>query len=276
MRNVLIFLSIIAIIGCRSTPAPITQVNEEELGRQAFETGNYEGAADYYSQWLAKYPESWDIFVERGRAYNKMQKYELALKDFELSAEKSPSDLRCQVYRCGVLVSMNKYPPAQKIMASVMSDPKISQLGPYELFLAYSLDGQCKNMSGDYENALTSIEEALKVYESHDVFKSPGYTSIYRLVLRKRAVAYHALGNYRQAAADMEQYLSLSEQAEGKGDPKDYQSLALALYMSDNYDRCRQVLPRLSPQHRRELAELFPADTDFFTPAEAVAKPVQK
>lgn len=278
MRNLSILLCIIAIVGCQSTPEPVgPKVNEEELGRQAFDAGNYEGAADYYSQWLAKYPESWDIFFERGRAYNRLQKYDLALKDFELASERNPADLRPQIYRAGVLISLKKYPPARTIVAGLVADARLAQLGAYEQFLAFFLDSQLKNLGGDYENALTSVEEALKQCELHpDVFQMRGAASIQRLALRERAIAYHYLGNYRQAATDIEQYIVMTEQAEGKADPKDYQSLALALYMSDDYEKCRKVLPRLSLQERRELAQIFPADAEFFVPPEPLAKPAQK
>ena len=263
MRNLLLLsVTLLIIVGCATSPAPVTpKVNEEELGRQAFDNGDYQGAVDCYNLWLAKYPESADVLFERGRAYNKLQKYDLALKDFETVIARNPADLRPQVYRCGILIKLKKT-AAKNYLAKLLSDPKFQELPVYEKFLAYLLDGQLKNSQGDFENSQASLDEAMKVYASGpDQFQREGNSTIYRLALRQRAIAYYSMGNHHQAAADMEAYIQLTEKVKGKADSKDYQSLALVLYMTEEYDKCKKVIPAMIPQDRQALADVF---GDFF------------
>lgn len=275
MKKIAIVLMLCMVLGCQSRPPVITAptTNDDEVGRQAFASGSYDRAVEAYDRWLATHPERLDIVFERGRAYNELRQYEQALQDFDTVVTQNPNDLRAHIYRSGVLITLKKLPEAGASLNKVLTDTAFPQVGIYERFLAYLLDGQLKNMRGEHEAALVSLEDDIKLFEQNsEMFQRHGLASLPRWALYHKAVANDRLGNYRQAAADMEEYILLTGQSNYRIDNKDYKSLARALFMAEDYDKCRKVLPNLSPEDRRELGTAL-GDMDFFVSTEPAKQP---
>ena len=267
----LLFLAIV-IAGCttpqRTLPPDIPKVNFAQRAKQAFNDGDYANAAEDYQRWLAEHPEDIEALFDLGRCYRQLKKYEEALEAFAKVISLNPKDLRPQVYHCEVLIALKRHKQAQPELKKIVQDPGFMRLGIYEKFMAYYLDGQLKNSQGTYEGneqALISLEEALRLFDLHPhVFKNYGSAHINRFAIYQMAVAHHVLGNNIQAAAEMGKYIEITKQAGMQVSSKDYQSLALALYLSDRLEQCRAVLPQMTLEDRKGLAELF-AD-NFFLP----------
>ena len=266
----LLFLAM-AIAGCttpQKTSVDIPQVNFAERAKQAFDGGDYAKAAEDYQRWLAEHPEDSEALFDLGRCYRQLKKYNEALDIFAKAIAANPKDLRSQVYHCEVLMALGRQKQVQPALKKAIDDPAFQRLGVYEKFMALYIDGQLKNSQGIYEGheqALISLEEALRIFDLHPhVFRNYGSAHINRFAIYQMAVAHHVLGNNVQAAAEMEKYIALTKQAGIEVSSKDYKSLALALYLSDRLEKCRTILPQMTPEDRKALAELF-AD-NFFLP----------
>lgn len=266
MRILVLTVILTVLMGCHSTPPQVTpKIPESELGDKAFGGGDYSEAIEYYNLWLVKYPQDADVFFQRGRAYYKLGKYDEALQDFEASVKYYPKNLRAQVYSCLVLNAQYKNEEARRLVTSTISHPLFFKLPYYELFLMYLLDGSLKNQAGNFDSALTSLEEAIKIYNLHpDVFRNYGNPTIKRLALHERAITFCKLGDHnKQMAADMEEYITLTKQMGATVDADDYKTLAIALWLTGQHEKCKQVLVNLNNDDRRVIGQAVD-DVDMF------------
>jgi tetratricopeptide (TPR) repeat protein len=241
----------------------MSRVNEHELGKVAYAKGDYSRAAQYQTQWLIKYPEAGYAYVERGLAHSKLNKSELAISDFSKASELLPDALRPKVYKCAELSKIGREEEAKAMLEQIMSNPNFAGISPYEKFLAYSLDGQFKIKSGQHEEALPSLNNALRTFNNNThVFIAKNSRFINRLAVYNRAVVHNKMGDYREAANDMESYVRISQKANQRLGSKDYARLAIAYYLAEEYDKCRAIIKYVSPGDRQRLSETL--DEDMF------------
>ena len=194
-----------------------------------------------------------------------MQQHGLALADFEQVIAINRDDLRAKIYRAGAIITLGgRDQEAHAELLSAINSPGFMSIGFYDQFLAYMLDGQLKTKSKDHQNAVMSLNEAIKIYNLHqDVFQRHQNQTISRIVFHCRALANFNLLKFSQSAQDMQQSILLTIQVKGQALPRDYQMLAMAYYMAEEYDKCVEVLPYVTPEGKRELGETL-GDRDFF------------
>lgn len=261
MKYLPLFFLMFAILlsGCaveNTQKQELPRVNEYELGIASYEKGDYNRAAQYQTQWLTKYPKDAASYTERGRAQDKLNNSEAAIEDFDKAAGLAPNSLRPKVYLCGVLAGSGKTEEASEKIAELMSHPGFAKLGAYDRFLVYLLDGQLKNSSENFNGAIKSLNKSMEIFDKNkSAFARQGSPYINRLSYYQRAVANSGQGNYVDAAADMETYIALTEKSGQQASSKDYMSLAYALYMCEDYEKCKTVLSKVSAQDREQLAQ---------------------
>ena len=66
-------------------------------GDALYQSGDYEGAVQAYSEYLTLYPKDVKSLYNRGRAYEEMELYELSLKDFKAVLENEPENLQANL-----------------------------------------------------------------------------------------------------------------------------------------------------------------------------------
>lgn len=241
----------------------MSRVNEYELGKISYSKRDYSRAVQYQTQWLIKYPDDFSAYTERGLAYNKLNKSDAALSDFNKASELAPQALSPRIYKCAELAKLGDRDEAMLILDDVMGDSKFSRISPYEKFLAYSLDGQFKMKDGRHEDALPSLNKAIKTFNSNaHVFAEKNSRYIDRLVVYNRSVVYNKMSRYSEAADDMEEFITTTQKAKQRIGSKDYARLAIAYYLAEEYAKCRAVSKYVSSEDRRKLAETF--DDDMF------------
>lgn len=241
----------------------MSRVNEYELGKISYSKGDYARAVQYQTQWLVKYPDDASAYTERGLAYNKLNKSDAALSDFTKACELAPEALSPRIYKCAELAGLGKREQAKEMLSDIMADARFSGISPYEKFLAYSLDGQFKMKAGEHEEALPSLNNALRVFSGNShVFAERNSHHINRLAYYNRSVVHNQLGNYPQAAEDMEAYVTTTQKAKQRIGSKDYARLAIAYYLAEDYAKCKAVSKYISPEDRRMLAETL--DDEMF------------
>jgi len=249
------------------TPTPKVENNNSipaipdttTLGSTAFEKGDYDEAIRLYSEVLDNTPNEETALLYRGRAYSQIGEFAQAEQDLS-----QVNSLTGQIYYVRALLAQDKAAPAQKVLSSILADPQFTKLNAYLKFLAFYMDGHVKNMSGQFDLALEPLEEAINLFErgSRDFAKAEA-PHIGRIAYYQRAMAFHMKGRNQQAASDMERYIDLTTQAGQEVSPKDYKSLVLAHYLSENLAKCREYVPKLNDEDRQELLERFHNDTVF-------------
>ncbi|NUM35688.1 MAG: tetratricopeptide repeat protein [Candidatus Brocadiae bacterium] len=263
MRNYcfILLFSVVMIIGCTNTqnfvatpPATQATINEAEIGRQAFAQGDYAKAAEAYTQWLKKTPQDAEVLWERGRANFQLKQYEAAGQDFEASVAANPKNLRALVSQARLWIVLNQNEKAMNVLQMVKANDSFAAMDAYNRFLAFYMEGQLHNTIGNYEKAAQSLEEAIKIYGLNPhTFEKEGMPYIHRFAVYQQAVANYKRGNNRKAAQDMEEYIAISQKAQAEVTSKDYKSVVLAYYLSENIQKCKAYLSYLSPEDKKDL-----------------------
>lgn len=234
------------------------KVNEAELGKKAFARGDYSTAYNYYDQWLAKYPQSPGVLVERGRTQKQLKKFAEALEDFNKAIAVDPKDLRAKVYQCDVLILLGRQKEVRMTLNSILENPRFSKMNAYEKYWAHYLDCKLHHSAKNYYKALDAAQKGIKVYELYPhVFKAQGTPYIKRFVLYYHALCSFELSDFSQAAEDMEAYISLAKQAGEKIGSGDYKDLAIYYYLAAKIDKCKAVLPHMNKKDRQDLVKGF-------------------
>jgi tetratricopeptide (TPR) repeat protein len=270
MRQLLIaIIALTVVVGCNSTNTvrQSPAVPEVEQGDKAFAGGDYPQAIQYYNMWLTKYPEDAEVYLRRGRAHRQVGQNQEARKDFEKASSLRPDDLRAQVYLCLVFDNAGNFTEEGNALRSLMNHPAFGQLGAYEQFLAWTLDGALKNRFNQYQAALGSLDQAVAVANLHpDVMAAQGSAVGKRWALyhRVRARFYMSMHD-EQMIRDMEEYITLTKQGGYELNAEDYKTLAIVLYLNRENDKCQKVLALLNEDDRKTLGKAVD-DARFFAP----------
>ncbi len=265
MRNYIFMLLavVMVIMGCTNTqtfvpPAKQEMANEAETGRQAFAQGDYAKAVDAYTQWLQRSPQDAEALFGRGRANFHLKQYEAAGQDFEATLAANPKHLRALVAQARLWIVLNQNEKAMNLIQTIKANEGFSLINPYDRFLVFYMEGQLLNMVGNYEKALEPLDEAIKIHGLNPhTFEKEGMPHVQRFAVYHKAVAHYRKGDNRKAAQDMEEYIALSQKAQAEVTSKDYKSVVLAYYLSENIQKCKSYLSYLSPEDKKELHTQF-------------------
>ena len=89
MRRIGIFILVIAVISCK---------NENSVeGDRFYAAGNYEKAVEAYSTYLRTEPRDIKTLYNRGRAYEELEKFDLALEDFNQVIKEDPLNVNAHL-----------------------------------------------------------------------------------------------------------------------------------------------------------------------------------
>lgn len=271
MKRVFIILLLVmfVIAGCNTiqdTKPVVVQQQEEvvqkdetmgqrEEGNIAFENEDYEKALEHYNLWLSKHNDDTETIILRGRAKCQLKQYREALEDFRTA---SKTDICGKIQEARMLLMTGKVKPAQSIIIAAIKDKKFSKCSAYYQYMAYYMAGQIYNMLEKYDDALAILDSALEAYEeSPSVFEKEHMKNANRFAIYQKSVALHYKNNNVEAAKQLEEYMTLTKQAGDEVSSKDYKSLALAYYLSNNIKKCKAVLPELTPEDRESLHAQF-------------------
>ena len=164
-----------------------------------------------------------------------------------------PRSIEERLAYTATLVKENENDQAREAIHIVMSDDQFSQLPLDKRLLAYSLNGQLQMRDFNHDSALASFNKALKMFNEQGEVSSEN-VSVVRLIVYYRSRVHNKLANYQESAADMQAYITLSEQASQTVSSQEYARLAIAYYLAEDYENCKAVLPKISESDRKELA----------------------
>ncbi len=126
-----------------------SEINTIWLGRRVAYSGRYRQAIDIFMEGLTQYPDSYKLLRHRGHRYISIREFDKAIMDLEKAAEIMPKD-RIEIEPDGIPNKMNT--PLSSTQFNIW----------YHLGLAYYLNG-------DFEQALKSYKECLKVSVNDDL-----------------------------------------------------------------------------------------------------------
>ena len=148
------------------------------LGWAHLESGEYEQAAQQYSEAIVREPDDADHYLNRGIARSRLGLIDQALADYSRSLELSPhADTHCM--RAVALVGRDPQAAFADFAAALKLDPN-----HVESYVERSL---LHRDHGDFESALSDSDQALRL--------RPNDTS----VLNARATIYGVRGDHREA-----------------------------------------------------------------------------
>ena len=164
-----------------------------------------------------------------------------------------PRSIEERLAYTATLVKENENDQAREAIHIVMSDDQFSQMPLDKKLLAYSLNGQLQMRDFNHDSALASFNKALKMFNEQGEVSSEN-VSVVRLIVYYRSRVHNKLANYQESAADMQAYITLSEQARQTVSSQEYARLAIAYYLAEDYENCKAILPKISEADRKELA----------------------
>jgi len=162
----------------------------------------------------------WEAYRFRGIAYAKLKRYELALKNFDVTIQHSPNCADCFFERGTVKLLSGQPDIALKDFSNCLTfDPNHAP--------AYSSRAGILTRKGLYKNALIDIKASLIITP-----QNPDY-------LHNRAVILTALGRYKEAIEDYECVIKLNPKSGGS-----YNNLAWLLSTAKDpaYRDCKKAI----------------------------------
>jgi len=106
------FVVLCILIQVNSLLAQYTPEQIFRKGYAALEEGSYEDAVNYFTQFLASYPENVRAFNYRGLAYESLKNYPSALSDFSYAVQLSPHYIQALLNRGNLYVLQKNYDDA--------------------------------------------------------------------------------------------------------------------------------------------------------------------
>jgi len=184
---------------------------------------NQQGAVDDYTAYLKKTPGSVDVYSARGRACDRLGKYDLAVLDFDQALKLKPGDdailywrglakmhlgnpqAALRDYTAALDANPNKpvyfkdraeaYVELKQYDSAVEDCSSAIALAPNDPRF-YSLRGECYRRLKQYDKSLADINKALEL--------DPGSMN----ALGNRADTYFFKGDYQKAVADYSKFLA--------------------------------------------------------------------
>jgi tetratricopeptide (TPR) repeat protein len=270
MKLIVVMLSALLIIGCKSTtPRAVdmqkqqssyqTSASTMEQSRQAFYQEDYLTGISLATSWIDENPDDFEAYLLRSRIYSASEEYEAAMTDIQKAASLRSDDLRPMVYKAGILTALNQYEEAEEIITKILRDSRFYEMSAYEKFLTYLVDSDIHLVGGRNKDALVSLEESHKIYGlNNDVFQRYGQygVALEAEVYFQKSIVYFKIRDFMKSAENNSRYIELA-QSLGKADSSAYKRSILALYYAGQIEECKQLIPNLSPQDRQDLYEVL-------------------
>jgi tetratricopeptide (TPR) repeat protein len=145
----------------------------------------------------------WEIWNYKGMALHELNRFDEALKSFDMAAKSGGNNPEVFLNRSVTLIAMHNYKEAMEILDSIVSTNKV-------LESAWIAKANILTELGKHEDAVTSYEKATSINMKNDV----------AWCLKGRAL--HRLGKYRKAIGCFDEAIGISENYEqawcGKGE----------------------------------------------------------
>lgn len=128
-------------------------------GEKSFQNGNYERAAERYSEALKLDPNHNESLIRRAFCYNALKQYDKSVEDYSAILKSDPNNINALLSRGGAYSKLEKYDLAIEDFNKVIElDKKFHQ--------AYADRGEAKKYLGDKKGACDDWKTAKKLGNS--------------------------------------------------------------------------------------------------------------
>lgn len=167
MRNLALLFIVVFALGCK---------NENSVeGDKYYADGNYKKAIESYSVYLTTEPRDIKTLYNRGRAYEELGEYELALTDFNKVIKEDPLNVNAHLS-----ITIDYYNRLNDFENTIFFAEKVLKLDETNAS-AFTLIGKANQKLGNLQEALNAYNSAISVNEEYaDAYLSRGSLRIYQ------------------------------------------------------------------------------------------------
>ncbi len=196
------------------------------LGLLAYQSGNFEEAVDLISQAIAENATEAKLYADRGVAFRKLKKFNLALEDYQRALELAPNFFQAYVYKGNLFKELGQFDQSVENYEQAISlnpnDPRVqlSLANTLQALERHEEAAKCfqkvvqltPNDSSAYNNwgvslrALKQLESAIECFEKAIAIDPKAYASHNNLGL-----TYHDMKGFEQAITSYQRAISVNE-----------------------------------------------------------------
>ncbi|MTI38025.1 tetratricopeptide repeat protein [Fulvivirga lutimaris] len=166
MKNAFILFFALAIISCSN--------ENSKNGDKFFSNGEYDKAVEAYTVYLNTEPRDIKTIYNRGRAYEELGKYELALKDFNRVIKEDPLNVNAHLS-----IMVDYYDRLNDYENTIFYAEKVLKLDETNAN-AFTLKGKAHQKLGQLPEALSAYNAAISVDKEYaEAYLSRGALRIY-------------------------------------------------------------------------------------------------
>ena len=155
--NLIIGFIFICILGCSNS--------NSQIADKYFGAGEYLKAVDEYTYVIAEDPNNLHAYLNRGKAYHELQKYNLALIDYSVVIKMDPKNKDAYIFRGYIYESQSNYYKAlieYNIAISLDSKDPVTYIDRADAYYALK----------EYIRALEDYAKALSISPDNEMAKS--------------------------------------------------------------------------------------------------------
>lgn len=166
MKNALVLFFALAIVSCSN--------ENSKNGDKFYSNGEYEKAVEAYTIYLNTEPRDIKTIYNRGRAYEELGKYELALKDFNRVIKEDPLNVNAHLS-----IMADYYDRLNDYENTIFFAEKVLKLDETNAY-AFTLKGKAHQKLGELPDALTAYNAAISVDKEYaEAYLSRGALRVY-------------------------------------------------------------------------------------------------
>ncbi|MEQ8925248.1 MAG: tetratricopeptide repeat protein [Fulvivirga sp.] len=166
MKRLLVVALLMSAMGCKNENS-----NEGDIH---FSQGNYEKAIESYTIYLNTEPRDIKTIYNRGRAYEELGKFELALKDFRRVIKEDPLNVNAHLS-----ITSDYYYRLNDYENTIFYAEKVLKLDETNA-TAFTLMGKAHQKLGNVQDALSAYNSAISVDKEYpEAYLSRGSLRIY-------------------------------------------------------------------------------------------------
>jgi tetratricopeptide (TPR) repeat protein len=166
MRGILFFGIILATLACKN--------ENSQQGDTLFSKGEYAKAVESYTVYLSTEPRDIKTIYNRGRAYEELGEYELALKDFNRVIKIDPLNVNAHLS-----LTADYYDRLHDYENTIFYAEKVLKLDENNA-TAFTLKGKANQKLGNLQEALSAYNSAISVNKEYaEAYLSRGSLRIY-------------------------------------------------------------------------------------------------
>lgn len=186
-RLLVLILPLLLMVGCK---------NENSVeGDAYFKQGEYQKAIDSYTIYLNTEPRDIKTIYNRGRAYEELEQYDLALQDFKRVIKEDPLNVNAHLS-----ITVDYYNRLKDYENTIFYAEKVLKLDETNES-AFTLKGKAHQKLGNVQEALTAYNAAISVNKEYaEAYLSRGSLRLFQK-------------QYSKACADMNIAKSLGSKA---------------------------------------------------------------